>query len=128
MRASATKEAPRLVMLMVPYESIRVRARQALPATHSFCVPNLGCQRRPYSEGARAVPRTFQILREGSKARCGDLAKCPVNDYQTFQLPDQGVKIRCLTGSFGGPEGTRTPDPLHAMQVRYQLRHRPIGL
>ena len=27
--------------------------------------------------------------------------------------------------SFGGPEGTRTPDPLHAMQVRYQLRHRP---
>ena len=26
---------------------------------------------------------------------------------------------------FGGAEGTRTPDPLHAMQVRYQLRHRP---
>ena len=28
--------------------------------------------------------------------------------------------------SFGGAEGTRTPDPLHAMQVRYQLRHSPI--
>ena len=28
---------------------------------------------------------------------------------------------------FCGPEGTRTPDPLHAMQVRYQLRHRPVG-
>ncbi len=27
---------------------------------------------------------------------------------------------------FGGSEGTRTPDPLHAMQVRYQLRHRPV--
>ena len=26
-----------------------------------------------------------------------------------------------------GPEGTRTPDPLHAMQVRYQLRHRPMN-
>ena len=25
--------------------------------------------------------------------------------------------------SFGGAEGIRTPDPLHAMQVRYQLRH-----
>ena len=28
--------------------------------------------------------------------------------------------------SFGGAEGTRTPDPLHAMQVRYQLRHSPV--
>ena len=25
-----------------------------------------------------------------------------------------------------GAEGTRTPDPLHAMQVRYQLRHSPL--
>src|SRR5690606_5430475 len=25
-----------------------------------------------------------------------------------------------------GSEGIRTPDPLHAMQVRYQLRHRPV--
>ena len=27
---------------------------------------------------------------------------------------------------FGGAEGTRTPDPLHAMQMRYQLRHSPV--
>lgn len=26
----------------------------------------------------------------------------------------------------GGSDGTRTRDPLHAMQVRYQLRHRPM--
>ena len=26
-----------------------------------------------------------------------------------------------------GAEGIRTPDPLHAMQVRYQLRHSPIA-
>ncbi len=25
-----------------------------------------------------------------------------------------------------GAEGTRTPDPLHAMEVRYQLRHSPV--
>jgi hypothetical protein len=30
-----------------------------------------------------------------------------------------------LTRYFGGAGGTRTPDPLHAMQVRYQLRHSP---
>ncbi len=29
------------------------------------------------------------------------------------------------SGFVGGAEGTRTPDPLHAMQVRYQLRHSP---
>ena len=28
--------------------------------------------------------------------------------------------------SMSGAEGTRTPDPLHAMQVRYQLRHSPV--
>ena len=27
----------------------------------------------------------------------------------------------------GGAEGTRTPDPLHAMEVRYQLRHSPAA-
>src|SRR5256885_3197061 len=29
---------------------------------------------------------------------------------------------RCLCG---GAEGIRTPDPLHAMEVRYQLRYSP---
>jgi hypothetical protein len=31
-------------------------------------------------------------------------------------------------GVLGGAEGIRTPDPLHAMQVRYQLRHSPDAL
>jgi hypothetical protein len=36
--------------------------------------------------------------------------------------------IMTLTWPFSGAEGTRTPDPLHAMQVRYQLRHSPVRL
>ena len=33
---------------------------------------------------------------------------------------------QCPDTSQSGAEGTRTPDPLHAMQVRYQLRHSPL--
>ena len=32
---------------------------------------------------------------------------------------------RPLYGDAGGAEGTRTPNPLHAMEMRYQLRHSP---
>jgi hypothetical protein len=41
--------------------------------------------------------------------------------------PDQwsrAIRRRSLSGA----EGTRTPDPLHAMEVRYQLRHSPARL
>ena len=31
----------------------------------------------------------------------------------------------CPETSHCGAKGIRTPDPLHAMQVRYQLRHSP---
>ena len=27
-----------------------------------------------------------------------------------------------------GAKGIRTPDPLHAMEMRYQLRHSPVSL
>jgi hypothetical protein len=38
--------------------------------------------------------------------------------------------VRGQNGIFrwSGAEGTRTPDPLHAMQMRYQLRHSPNGI
>jgi hypothetical protein len=35
------------------------------------------------------------------------------------------LKAPVLLGSVGGAEGIRTPDPLDANEVRYQLRHSP---
>ena len=54
------------------------------------------------------------------------------DDILTKAKPDEDFKSGAtrtptwpLTCVFGGAEGTRTPDPLHAMQMRYQLRHSP---
>ena len=33
--------------------------------------------------------------------------------------------VFAVAPAFGGAEGIRTPDPLHAMEVRYQLRYSP---
>ena len=49
----------------------------------------------------------------GSSAAPAVNKKCPA------------VRRDILYFVFGGAEGIRTPDPLHAMQVRYQLRHSP---
>jgi uncharacterized protein YraI len=38
------------------------------------------------------------------------------------------IHHRNQTNKTSGAEGIRTPDPLHAMQVRYQLRHSPKSL
>ena len=40
-------------------------------------------------------------------------------------LPEPGKGI-LTCGFIGGAEGTRTPDPLVANEVRYQLRHSPV--
>jgi hypothetical protein len=34
----------------------------------------------------------------------------------------------CDLRFLGGAEGIRTPDPLHAMEVRYQLRYSPAAV
>jgi hypothetical protein len=46
---------------------------------------------------------------------------------QTTQRPSSQIGREPLTCSdVGGAEGTRTPDPLVANEVRYQLRHSPM--
>ena len=45
------------------------------------------------------------------------LMRCNKNAPFTF---------RKVKGAFSGPEGTRTPDLLHAMEALYQLRYKPV--
>ena len=55
------------------------------------------------------------------------LAAPPLAGAHEHPLRDTKKRTRPKAVSlFGGAEGTRTPDPLHAMQVRYQLRHSPV--
>ena len=44
------------------------------------------------------------------------------------KAPSEDAHGAFREGDLGGAEGIRTPDPLHAMQVRYQLRHSPDAL
>jgi hypothetical protein len=57
--------------------------------------------------------RAHQKLLAQPNKRARPMARHPlnINDVATHHI--------------GGAEGIRTPDPLHAMQVRYQLRHSP---
>ena len=59
----------------------------------------------------------------GSSDDAKVLDKCP----RAMPCPLPGAQTWPVTCDFGGAEGIRTPDPLHAMQVRYQLRHRPVA-
>lgn len=48
-----------------------------------------------------------------------------------FWILDLGMKkgFPEITGNpVRGAKGIRTPDPLHAMEMRYQLRHSPVEL
>jgi hypothetical protein len=56
------------------------------------------------------------------------LTPCMPNQQSRYQLRSAQTTNTPSTrrqGVLRGAEGTRTPDPLHAMQVRYQLRHSP---
>src|SRR5215471_7526485 len=45
---------------------------------------------------------------------------------QRLSSRDRTLHLTCKN-LVGGAEGIRTPDPLHAMEVRYQLRYSPVN-
>ena len=47
-------------------------------------------------------------------------AVCCCRKIKNGRFQDRNRPLTC-----GGAEGIRTPDPLHAMEVRYQLRYSP---
>ena len=66
-----------------------------------------------------AFPRIVAQVAEYSGKRSETL------EYRGFQATKKGPG-RCPEPLRCGAKGIRTPDPLHAMEMRYQLRHSPI--
>ena len=71
-------------------------------------------------------PRTTNAADQPRGPKLGTPRKGGMPTGYTFTTRmTRDIRSRCLESSQCGAEGTRTPDPLHAMQVRYQLRHSP---
>src|SRR4051812_42974711 len=89
--------------------------------------------------GVPAVSLTWVELTGGHSNPGGSNVACAVELTGGHSNPG-GSNVACvveLTGGHsnpggsnvacGGAEGIRTPDPLHAMEVRYQLRYSPAA-
>ena len=74
---------------------------------------------RTQHQPAKDARRLFAVL-------IGAITSPPVGGRDAMPAQyRQGNVVGFDNGS--GAEGTRTPDPLHAMEVRYQLRHSPAS-
>jgi hypothetical protein len=107
-----------------------------------------GRGRRSRRRGCCAMPATGHALRWYSLQQCARRGRrrprlctrsgtrsCPLwkscLTYASRRGAEQRARSRCkpVTCTYAsGAEGTRTPDPLHAMEVRYQLRHSPVPI
>jgi hypothetical protein len=96
-----------VVSKVLGHASIRTTAD-----TYSHLLEGVG-QRAAEAADALIVrqPRDQSVTNQA-----GETVEAPFGD-------DRKEPLTC--GDDGGAEGTRTPDPLHAMQMRYQLRHSP---
>jgi len=71
----------------------------------------------------RSAVAALRVTSTPSERNVSPTRRCQATNSSRNRL---FTTIPTIAAEFGGSEGTRTPDPLHAMQVRYQLRHRPI--
>ena len=88
-----------------------IGSEPAKGATKDLWCRNLRCA------ASRALDRWCSRLQNTGKHRA-------VLNFGKEKPPEPGRSPE-FQRFLGGAEGTRTPDPLHAMQVRYQLRHSP---
>ena len=88
----------------------------------------LGCGVAPPAGGLRSMAGAGHGSQRGQGTRSDGRRRCHPPNGQ-WPCPVSSVEVRTWPPAwcFGGAEGTRTPDPLHAMQVRYQLRHSPLN-
>ena len=105
--------------------SCRIRAREATTTATPACFSGLNPsqQRLDATDCANRAPRRRRHLAQSVAYESRPDRMRPANLSRHEKCPRRsgGIPIR-------GPEGTRTPDPLDANEVRYQLRHRPINL
>ncbi len=109
--------------VLVGLDGLRViaverRGRNALTVTVEFPPGPVGCPGcgvLAIGHGRAPVPLMSAPAWAGRSGCSGASA----DSAATFKLPDREVKFWCFTGNFGGPEGTRTPDPRSLTRRRH---------
>ncbi len=105
------------------------RMRQLPPQCCGVCslksssAPILGCRCSGRTDGSNQAGPAAERNGNGIRLHCDHTPqRCHSHPGETMKAPNH---IGSEPSSSGGGKGTRTPNPLLAKQVRYQLRHTP---